>query len=391
MKKWKVMIKVLVVLLFIFAGTSIATAEEGVTDKSVKIGSHMDLSGVIAYWGNNLRMGMQAYYNHVNEKGGVHGRKINFIAEDDQYKPPMSVAAAKKLISRDRIFAFVGPMGSQQAGATMKLAVEKKIPFICPLSSSAVFHKPLKRYVFSLFTSYQDQCAIIVDFAMDNLKPKKIAMIYQEDEVGESGKEGVEAQLKKYNKRLVLSVPFKRGTKDFSSQVLKLKGTGADMVFIASIIREPAAIMKEAAKLGWKPQFMCQGSTGVNPYLIKMAGPASEGTVVATSALLPSSPHPAVVKYRDLLKKSFPKAVPGYMSQVGYIVAVIFTEALHRMGRDITREKLIQTMEGIKNLETGMWSPISFSPTNHQGANTSYLAMVDGGKFIKISDYSRPK
>jgi len=72
-------------------------------------------------------------------------------------------------------------------------------------------------------------------------------------------------------------------------------------------------------------------------------------------------------------------------------VAVIFTEALHRMGRDITRGKLIQTMEGINNFETGMWSPISFSPTNHQGANWSYLAMVEGGKFIKISDYSRPK
>ena len=79
MKKWKMMIKILVVFLFIFAGTSVTTAEEGVTDTSVKIGSHMDLSGVIAYWGNNLRMGIQSYYNHVNEEGGVHGRKINFV------------------------------------------------------------------------------------------------------------------------------------------------------------------------------------------------------------------------------------------------------------------------------------------------------------------------
>jgi branched-chain amino acid transport system substrate-binding protein len=392
MKTWKITIKIFVVLFLTFTWTTTSvSAEEGVTDTSLRIGSHMDLSGVIAYWGNNLRMGLQSYFNQVNEQGGVHGRKIDFIVEDDQYKPPLSIAAAKKLISKDKIFAFVGPMGAQQAGATMKLAIEKKIPFILPLSSASIFFKPLNKYVFSLFMPYEDQGGVMVDYAFGKLNAKKIGVIYQEDEVGKSGEEGVEAQLKKYNKKLVISIPFKRGAKDFSSQVLKLRESGVDLVIIASTIAEPAAITKEAVKLGWKPQFMCQSSTGTNPYFIKMAGPACEGTIVATQALLPFSSAPGVVKYRETLKKYFPKADPGFMSQVGYTVAMVFTEALKIAGKDLTRGKLIQSMEGIKNFDSGIYPPISFSSTNHLGTDACFLAKVEGGKFIKVTDYLRPK
>ena len=391
MKAWKSILMILMVFSLVLAGASMVGAEEGVTDTSVRVGSHMDLSGVIAYWGNNLRMGMQSHFNEINEQGGIHGRKIEFIVEDDQYKPPLSMAAAKKLISQDRIFAFVGPMGSQQAGATMNLALEKKIPFICPLSSSSVFYKPLKREVFALFTPYEIQNGVLVDYVVETLKAKKIGIIYQEDEVGESGKRGVESQLKKYNMKLVIAIPFKRGTKDFSSQVLKLKESDVEVVFIASIIREPAAIIKEAAKLGWKPQFMAQGSTGANPYFIKMAGQACEGTLISSQALLPMSSEPSVVKYREILKKHFPKAVPGYMSQVGITAARVFTEGLRKAGRNLTRDKLIKGLESMKNYETGMWSPISYSPTNHLGTNTCFISKVDCGKFVKLTDYRHPK
>ncbi len=391
MKQFRNFKKAIFFLLLAMIWTFSAAAEVGVTDKAVKIGSHMDLSGVIAYWGNNLRMGMQAVFNSVNETGGVFGRKIEFIIEDDQYKPPLSIAAAKKLISRDKIFAFVGPMGSQQAGATMKLAIKKDIPFVFPLSSSSIFYRPLKKNVFSLFMPYEEQGGLLVDYAIDKLNASKIGIIYQEDEVGLSGKKGVEAQLKKFGRKLHIAIPFKRGTKEFSSHVLKLKQAGPDVVIIASIIREPAAIVKEAAKLNWKPQFICQSSTGANPYFIKMAGAAAEGTIIATQALLPFSMEAGVVKYRQLLKKYFPKANPGYMSQVGYITAKIFVEALWQTGPNPTREKLIEALEGITNFETELYPPVSFSKTKHLGSDAAFLTQVEGGKFVKITDYSRPK
>ena len=391
MRTYRNLIKILIACSLIFLGTSFAAGEVGVTDTSIKVGSHMDLSGVIAYWGNNLRMGMQSHFKDVNAQGGVHGRKVDFIVEDDQYKPPLSIAAAKKLISKDKIFAFVGPMGAQQAGATMKLAIDRNIPFICPMSDAAIFYKPLKRQVFALFMPYYDQGAVMVDYAIETLNAKKIGVIYQEDDVGLGGKNGAEAQLKKYKKKLGISVPFKRGTKDFSSQVLKLRESGVDLVIIASIIAEPAAIIKEAAKLGWKPQFMCQSSTGTNPYFIKMAGPACEGTIVATQALLPDSSKPGVVKYREVLKAHFPDAKPEFMNQVGYMVAVVFTEALRIVGRDLTREKLIEGMEKIKDFDAGMYPPITFSSTNHLGTDACFLAKVEGEKFVKVTDYLRPK
>ena len=387
----KRLIKTLYVFLLMFAVVStIASAEEGVTDTSIKIGNHMDLSGPAASWGNSSRIGMEAYFKFINESGGVYGRKIDFITEDDQYKPPLALAAAKKLIAKDNIFAFVAPFGSQQAVTTMKLAMEKKIPFMFPITNNIVFSKPLKRYVFAMLVPYYFQTRVIVDYALEKLRVREFGMIYQQDEVGEDARRGVLEQLKKYGKELSVDIPFTRGTKDFSSQVLKLKESGVDAVIIGSMIKEPASIIKEAAKLNWNPQFFCIAGAAI-PIFIKLVGAAGEGTIVATQAFLPDLPTPGMFKYKEILDKFSPKLEPTYMNQVGYAVAMTFTEGLKLAGPNPSREKLIDAIEHIKNFDTGVLPPISFSPTKHLGAEGCFLLKIEGGKFVKITDYVHAK
>ena len=152
-----------------------ALGEVGVTDDEIVIGTHQDLSGPIAGWGIYVKMGMEMAVKEINAAGGIYGRKIRLVVEDSAYNPAQAIMVTNKMINRDKVFMFIGNMGSPTAGATKPIISRKKIPQMMPLTAASLFFDPYDRYSFGGFTPYYDQARILTKYFVEK-KGKKVTV-----------------------------------------------------------------------------------------------------------------------------------------------------------------------------------------------------------------------
>ncbi len=388
-KKWHgVMgIGVLLALFGLSISQPVWAAEPGVTATTIKIGSSMMLTGPAAFWGQGSDKGARAYFKHVNDQGGINGRKIEFINTDNQYKPVVAVAAVKKLIEKDEVFVLMGLQSAACILAAEKVFGEAGVPLIAPITTGQAMVNPPRKNLFVVFTQYNDQGKVLVDYLATDPKRKstKFAAIYQDDDFGKDGVDGVEEQVGKYSgMKVVAKEPFARGAKEFSSQVLKCKQSGADGLLISCAVAEAAMIMKEAEKIAWKPLFMVLAGAA-DDKLVELAGPVSEGLIAVTNVIMPTEKeNPVVKKTTEIIHKAHADQAINVPAVDGVVVAMVTVEAFKRAGADLTRGKTIQALEGMKNYETGIIPPVSFGPDRRQGCTDAFLYKVQSGKFIFI-------
>jgi branched-chain amino acid transport system substrate-binding protein len=370
-------------------GISLAMAgDPGVTKTTIKIGSNMILTGSAAYWGQGSDKGARAYYTYINEMGGIHGRKIEFINSDSQFKPAQAVAAIKKLIEKDEIFILMGMQSSVCILAAEKVFGEAGVPLIAPITMHRQLVDPPRKYLFVVFTEYWDQAQYMVDYMAKEARWKnlKFAVIYQDDDFGKEGLAGLEDGVKKYpSMQVVAKESFAPGAKDFSSQVLKCKQSGAQGLFLSCVTAQAAMMIKEAEKIGWKPLFMVHSATA-DDKLIELAGPATEGALGVTNVVIPSSEKdsPPVKKATEIIHKYYPDQAIDVPTIDGIAMAMITVEGLKKAGPDLTRVKLIEALENMKNFETGLVPPVTFGPNNRQGCRGALLYQIQGGKFVRL-------
>lgn len=384
---------VTVLVLFIGFGLSApVSAEEGVTDTEILIGSHQDLSGPIAGWGTQVKMGLEMRAKEINEAGGIHGRKIQLVIEDNAYDPKKAIMVTNKMISRDKVFAFVGNMGSPTAGATKPIISNKKIPQMFPLTAASLFYEPYDRYSFGGFTPYYDQARCIVKYFKEKMGYTKFGLMYQDDEMGAIMKKGVEDQLAVYDLKLTAAESYKRGDTEFSTQIAKLKKADVQLVVLATVIRETVGALKEANMLEWKVD-MVGMTPAFTSYVIGLslkAGFSPDGFYCTgqTPYVYADSPQPSVREWWKRHVQMFGKD-PDMPTSAGYAGIEFFRIAAEKVGRDLTREKFIDALESFRNVpdETFGGAPITFTSTSHQGAYQVFMSQVKGGKFIKISDF----
>lgn len=392
----KAIMAALLTLVMTFALAGLAPAEVGVTDTEIVIGSHQDLSGPIAGWGILVKMGLEMRAREINEAGGIHGRKIRLVIEDSGYDPKRAIMVTNKMISRDKVFAFIGNMGSPTAGATKPIISRKKIPQMYPLTAASLFFKPHDRYSFGGFTPYYDQARILVKFFADKRKITKFGILYQDDEMGAIMLKGVKDQIKAQGLKLVGAESYKRGATEFSSQIAKLRKAGCELVVLATIIRETVGALKEAKKIGWKVD-MCGMSptfTKFVPLLCKKAGMSPDGfySVGQTPMIYADSPLASVQKWWKRHVEWFGKN-PDLPTTAGYAGIHYFEIAARRAGKNLTREKFIDAMETFREEPDKIFGgpPYTFTPTNHQGAFYAGVNIIKNGRFVRISDYLRYK
>ena len=190
-----------IVLILAEQPTAVWAAEVGVTDKEIVVGAGVDLTGAVANWGVNIKAGMEAVFNRVNEAGGVHGRKIRLIAYDHVYQPPKAVANAKRLVERDKVFIMMGHLGTPTTKAIKDYLEEKQVPNIFPATLASIWATSGKWHVGDLAT-YADQTWLIIDYLVKERKITKIASFYQDDEYGLDGHLAGKARLKQLWARL---------------------------------------------------------------------------------------------------------------------------------------------------------------------------------------------
>lgn len=358
----------------------------GITDDEVLIGSSLALGGHAGYLGTQTLHGALAYIKHVNADGGVHGRKIKVISYDDGYDPPQCVANTQKLIIKDKVFALFSYVGTPTTVKILPLVEEAKIPVVGMFTGANALRDPLNRYLINVRASYYQETGAAVKHLVEDMKLKKIAVLYQYDAYGFDGLKGTEIALRSFGLVPVATGTYIRGTLDVDEGLQKIMAAKAEAVVMIGTYEPCAKFIRLAQQKNYSPIFYNVSFVGADE-LARLLG-RIDANIIVTQVVPP--PEVSVSseelwggrEYVTFLKKYYPSDRPNFVSLEGYINAKVLVEGLRRAGRQLNREKFISAIESIHNLDLGIANLLSFSKNDHQGLERVYFTHLKDGKFI---------
>ena len=372
--------------------TTLANAQsQGVTKDEILIGSIQDLSGPIAGFGKQTRLGMMLRVDEINEQGGINGRKLRLIVEDDAYDPKKSVLAAQKLVNQDKIFLMAGHIGTAQNLAAMPVQFEKNVINFLPVTAAREMYEPFHKLKYSFAATYFDQMRTALPKMVKDKGAKKVCTMYQDDEFGLEVVRGAEAGLKSVGMDFTERTSFKRGATDFSSQVAKMKAAGCEVVVLGTIIRETIGGIGESRKTGFNPVFLAS-SAGYTDLIHKLGGAAMNGlyaTMTVQNPYLDEASQP-IRFWANKYKTKFTDD-PTVFSVYGYSIIDVFAKAAQAAGKNLTTDSFIKAMDTM-NVPADIFgsAPASYSPTKRLGSDASRLSQITDGKWKVVSDYVKP-
>jgi branched-chain amino acid transport system substrate-binding protein len=345
----------------------------------LKIGQCAALSGPAAGLGLGMSIGMKAAFEEANAKGGVHGRQLRLVSNDDAYEPEKCVDCTAKLVEDPSIFALAGYVGTPTAKVAIPIVQETKVPLIGLFTGAMLLREPAQRYVVNVRASYDDETEALVEYLTTKQGVKKIAVFYQNDSFGQAGLSGAEKAMAKRMMPLAAKGSFERNTLAVKSGLAAVMAGEPDAVIIVAPYKPTAEFVRDAKQAGLKAVMATISFVGTENLIGELKG-ESEGLII--SQVVPS-PHqdsiPLVKAYRAALAKVSASEEPAYTSFEGYITGRVLLEALQRAGKDVSRESLIDTIDAMKDVDLGGLT-ISFSPANHQGSRSVFLTVVKSGK-----------
>ena len=382
--------RTLVVVAMVGQWIGIAQAEDGITANEILICSYQPMTGnESSYY--RMGKGADAWFRYVNESGGINGRKVNFVMVDDQYQPAVTTSVVKRFIERDKCFAIVSALGSAPTAAVVEYVTSQNVPLIGPGTGAAKVLDFPSKWVFPLYPSYKVEGQQLVRFAKEVFGAKTIAVLYQNDPSGKTHISGIESVLDQYGVKVVSQQGYEPKEIDVSSQVVAMKNANPDAV-ICSCAPEPAAkFYTERKKLGWKVPVI-NVFFGKSPKVPELAGKdAVDGVYFTTIFRDFDSPAPPIQQAKMLLKKYYPQEDPDPIHLWGFASAQVFTEGMKRMGKDnITRARLVETLEGIKDWKESVVPVVTIgkgnAPEHFIVKDMSYVIYKDG----KFQDFSPP-
>jgi branched-chain amino acid transport system substrate-binding protein len=365
-----------------------ASAQQGVSKDEIALGSIQDLSGPLAGFGKQARLGMMLAVDEINEQGGVNGRKIKLIVEDSGYDPKKAVLAAQKLVNQDKIFMMVGHIGTAQNMAAMPVQFEKNVINFFPITAAREMYEPFHKLKYSFAATYYDQMRNAVPKLVKEKGAKKVCTIYQDDDFGLEVLRGGEAGLKTLNMEFAEKTSYKRGATDFSSQVTKMQASGCDMVVLGTIIRETIGTIGTARKLGYNPVFI--GSSAAYTDLIhQIGGKAMDGLYATMTVQNPYTDEQSqpIRFWANKYKTKFTDD-PTVFSVYGYTIINTFANAATKAGKNLSTESFIKVMDTMTIPPDIFGSAQStFSATKRLGSDASRLSQIQDGKWKAVSDY----
>jgi branched-chain amino acid transport system substrate-binding protein len=361
---------------------------QGVSKTEIVVGSIQDLSGPIAAIGTHFRNGLQMRFDEVNEKGGIHGRKVRLIVEDSGYDPKKAVLAAQKLIQKDKVFAAIGTLGSPVVMATMPLFLERDVLHVFPGAPIPPTYEPFHKYKFANLPAYSVTTPLGVKYLVEKNGYRKVGIVYQDDDYGADVLKGAEETLKSMKLPLCAKASYKRGTTDFSSQVATVKSAGCDFVVLGAVLREAVGVVGEARKSGWDvPMLATAAAYGAQVH--ELGGKATEG--LYGIPLLPQ-PYPdegnkPLTTWIATYKQRY-NADPNYYTVIAYVSADLFVQAAQKAGPGLSNESFARATEGLTREPDFLGAPrYSFSSTDHLGTRAARVDQIRNGRWEKVTDY----
>lgn len=379
----------LIVLLasgFAFIARS-AAAAPGLTSSEIKIGSCSALDGPARQLGLETVLGATAYFDYINDQGGVNGRKLKLSFHDDGYDPEKAAACFAQ-INKDNIFSAAFFVGTPTAAKYVPLAENDKIPLVGLFTGAPFLTQPTKHYVFSVRASYNDETREQVD-GLWKAGVRKIGIIYQDDAFGNAVLEGVKLALQKHGAAPVGLGKFVRNTLDVAKAIADVHSANPQAVIFASPYAPAAQILKLTHAQSWRPLFLTVSFVGTEA-LIKAAGNDAEGVLI-TQVVPPydQAELPTVKLYRESISKYMSSTQPSFVSLEGFIDALVVADGLRKAGADPTREKFIDALESLHDVDIGLGNDakLMFSTHHHQGLDHVYPTVIRNGKPQMITNW----
>jgi len=364
--------------------------QQGVTADTVTIGAFGPITGPAAYIGLAGRDGMNLAIKEINAAGGIHGRKIVPVFEDDAHSPTRALAAVKKLVEQDKVFAVMSVGGSNATVGAVDYVKEKGIVMYVSIASAPPVTWPFAKNLFRGGTTETARYGeLYAEYLAGNAKNKRIAIMHGREEYPRNEGDATIAKLKSwFDMAPVARVEFNINDKDFTSQLIEVQKSNPDVIAFFGNPAEAAIAMRQARELGIKQPFFV-GSNMVDPSLVTAARTNAEGvTGFSLIPYLPGSTGAEIKTWEANWRKEYPSAPagrPNNFDLLAYGDMHVLAEGMRRAGKNLTTESLIKGLEGIKDYRVGaVATPRTFATNHHIGNLTLVPMTVKGGQWEPV-------
>ncbi len=374
-------------LLAALAPAAVWAQAPGVTDKEIVIGACLPMSGPASSYGEHISHGAEDYLRALNAKGGVDGRKVRLSVGDDKYELEAGIACYHDR-QAEGVFATSLNFASAILTKHVPMAEASKTPLVGVYTAPLFTVNPVHRYVFIGRPTYRDEMLGVIDHLWTDAGLRKFGVLYQEDAFGVDLLDGIKDGLKAKGAEIAGLGSYVRNVNNIDEAYAKIKAANPDVVFLAAVAVPAAAFVKKAHADGWHPLFVTNSGAGADVFAAK-AGDDAEG-VIGTECFpsLSRTDLPTVSQYLKAQKQNFPNEAPTLAGLRGYINMLVLTKGLSAVGKDLDREKLVDTLEKMQGVDVGLGADkLGFSPTDHTGLHEVYYTVVKGGKAVGFSDW----
>jgi ABC-type branched-subunit amino acid transport system substrate-binding protein len=352
--------------------------DPGLTDNSIRIGLVLPSTGSLADVGAAMKDVFTAYFGDVNNKGGIFNRRIDLQFADAGAGGFATARVAQSFAQKEQIFAFVGGLSAGADAQIAAFARSEEIPFIGPSTLLPHEETPVNRYVFYLLPGVAEQSVSLVNFAVarPELREARMAIVYSDNSLGVVAAAAAEEHAKKIGRAVETKHRFTSHSFDGRAVARDLKNKGVEVLLFFGTGKEQLLLLGEAGAVGWHPNMFVLGAmTGKES--TASSSEMKDKIFVAYPTLPADITAEGVAEFRALHEK-FKFAPRHTASQLSaFAIAKIFVEGLTRTGKDLSREKLIKTLEGFYEFETGTTPRITFGPNRRIGAAGAHVLSFD--------------
>ena len=356
-------------------------AEPGVFPDRIIFGQAAALEGPASALGRGMREGILAAFAEANATGGVNGRKLELVSEDDGYEPKRTIEATKKLIDNN-VFALIGSVGTPTSAASKPIAEAAGVPFIGPFTGADILRNPFQRNVVNVRASYFEETEVMVERLTTDLGIKRIAILFQDDAFGRAGYDGTVRALSKRGMQLVAEGTFERNTTAVRGGLLAIRRGEPEAVITIGTYQPIAEFVRLARRIKLNAVFLTVSFVGADA-LAQDIGAEGDGLVITQVVPFPLDPaQPAVQRYQAALKASTPEAKPGFVSLEGYLVGRLAIETLRKAGPSPSRSGFLDTLYGTGAFDIDGLT-MRFGSNDNQGLDQVFLTAIRGAGEIK--------
>ncbi len=351
-----------------------ALGEPGVTADAITFGQVAPFEGPAASIGRGVRTGLLAAFEEANRAGGVKGRKLALISEDDGYDPAKSIEATKNMVSSGKVFALIGSVGTPTSAVIEPIATDARLPFLAPFTGAPFLREPFNPNVVNLNASYAQETETMVERLTADRGISRIAILHQDDAMGRAVLMGIYKALAKRGLASVAEGVFERNTIAVKAALLKIQRTAPEAIILAGMYKPCAEFIRLARELKLNALILVGSYAGGNALLSEL-GPAGAGVIVTQVVPLPEDETlPVAARYRAALNSAAPSVKPGVVTFQAYIAARFAIAVLEKEQGEPVRANFLDTIFS-SSFDLGGIT-YTFGPGSNQGTNDVFITVI---------------